>query len=450
MGDGLRKVRFEHPDRLQEEKKRPEKTFRWEHQANDGSWKPGKGGRSHAAYVNEPFRDRDLVESALGVESERSANSVGKLGVPAFSFKELTPENAVVFTGLEIRMLPDKDVPGRELALKAIETLRPYARSLAIIEPPSDWPEAGDLHDAIADYGWVESRIRTLLASAVLGVSKGKKVRAEDAEGQVDPTHRRLPNIRTTDRQLRDVSREALDALRLFDIPPSLFARAGKAVCITEEESGRHVITDVSDRILRNRVTRSADFYEVATTIQNCAPPIDVVKDISAMSPTEWGFPPLQSLIESPALREDGTLITLPGYDEPSRLYYAPAPGLILPEIPEEPCTDHIEVAIEMVHDIIGEFPFVDAASRANAIASMLTPVCRPAIKGPTPLALFDATAQGSGKTLLSEVVSLIVSGREGALFSAPREPEEWRKQLTSVLREGSPTIIIDNVNWYS
>ena len=80
----------------------------------------------------------------------------------------------------------------------------------------------------------------------VLGVSKGKKARAEDAEGQVDPTHRRLPNIRTTDRQLRDVSREALDALRLFNSPPSLFARAGKAVCITEEESGRHVITDVS------------------------------------------------------------------------------------------------------------------------------------------------------------------------------------------------------------
>lgn len=100
-----------------------------------------------------------------------------------------------------------------------------------------------------------------------------------------------------------------------------------------------------------------------------------------------------------------------------------------------------------MVLDIMADFPFVDEASRANAIAAMLTPVCRPAIKGPTPLALFDATTQGTGKTLLSEVVSLIVSGREGALFSAPREPEEWRKQLTSVLREGSSIVIIDNVN---
>jgi ligand-binding SRPBCC domain-containing protein len=101
-----------------------------------------------------------------------------------------------------------------------------------------------------------------------------------------------------------------------------------------------------------------------------------------------------------------------------------------------------------MILDIVADFPFVDEASRANAIAAMLTPVCRPAIKGPTPLALFDATTQGTGKTLLSEIVSLIVSGREGALFSAPREAEEWRKQLTSVLREGSTIVIIDNVNY--
>jgi hypothetical protein len=205
----------------------------------------------------------------------------------------------------------------------------------------------------------------------------------------------------------------------------------------------------VSDGILRNQLTRSADFCEIGRKdVRNCAPPMDVVKDILAMPPAEWAFPPLQGIIESPALREDGTLITLPGYDGASRLYYAPDPALILPEIPEQPTTDHKEVAIEILLDIIADFPFVDVASRANAIASMLTPVCRPAIKGPTPLALFDATTQGTGKTLLSEVVTLIVSGREGALFSAPREAEEWRKQLTSVLREGSSIVIVDNVNY--
>ena len=235
----------------------------------------------------------------------------------------------------------------------------------------------------------------------------------------------------------------------MFNHPPALFARglAGWRLS-TEEEPGRHVITEVSDRILRNRLTRSADFVLVKSgKIVNCAPPMDMVADILAMPPIEWLFPPLLSFIEAPALREDGSLITLPGYDRASRLYYARDASLVLPDIPEEPTADHVQAALELLWDIIGEFPFLDGASIANAIASMLTPICRPAIKGPTPLALFDATTMGTGKTLLSEIVSLIASGREGALFSAPREEEEWRKQLTSVLREGSSIVIIDNVN---
>jgi len=128
-------------------------------------------------------------------------------------------------------------------------------------------------------------------------------------------------------------------------------------------------------------------------------------------------------------------------------LFYAPDPALIMPDIPGHPTKDHIEAAVTMILDVIADFPFVDGASRANAIGALLTPVCRPAIKGSTPLALFDATMQGTGKTLLSQVVSLIATGREGTLFSAPREAEEWRKQLTSVLREGSAIVSIDNVN---
>ncbi|MDP1589290.1 MAG: hypothetical protein Q8M07_16185 [Prosthecobacter sp.] len=138
----------------------------------------------------------------------------------------------------------------------------------------------------------------------------------------------------------------------------------------------------------------------------------------------------------------------MPGYDAQSGLYYAQQDGLSMPELPEHPTADHIDVAVSMVHGIISDFPFVDVASRTNAIAAILTPVVRPATKGPTPLALFDATTQGTGKSLLSEVVSLITSGREAPMFSAPRDAEEWRKALTSVLREGSAVVVIDNVSY--
>jgi len=121
----------------------------------------------------------------------------------------------------------------------------------------------------------------------VLGMPKRARPSADnksEAQGHTADGGR-FPNIQTTDRQLRDISRDALGALRLFNNPPSLFVRAGKLVCVTEEETGRHVITEVSHRILRNRLTRSADFYEVGQkNVRNCAPPMDVVMDISAMA----------------------------------------------------------------------------------------------------------------------------------------------------------------------
>jgi hypothetical protein len=163
-----------------------------------------------------------------------------------------------------------------------------------------------------------------------------------------------LPNIEANDRQLRDVTRDSLAALRVFNAPPSLFARAGKPVCVHQEESGRYIIAEATEPVIRNRLTRSADYYVItAKGFRYCPPPMDVVKDLLALPPLEWGFPPLAGIIEAPALREDGTIIATPGYDEQSRLFYAPENGLEVPEIPEHPTADHIDVALDIVGDVM-------------------------------------------------------------------------------------------------
>jgi hypothetical protein len=163
-------------------------------------------------------------------------------------------------------------------------------------------------------------------------------------------------------------------------------------------------------------------------------------------SSSDWEFPRLETIVEAPTLRADGTILSRPGYDAASGLFLAPATNLENVDIPDNPCSDHLSVSVDLLNDALADFPFVDQASRTNALAALLTAACRHIIRGPTPLALFDATTQGTGKTLLSEVISLIVSGRPGDLFTAPREPEEWRKQLTSILRDGPTVVVIDNV----
>jgi hypothetical protein len=250
-------------------------------------------------------------------------------------------------------------------------------------------------------------------------------------------------------RQLHEMSSDVLAALQAANEPPELFARSGRMVAIVRDERNRHVITEVAEAALRGRMARSAFYYKLNKDQERveCLPPLDVARDILALSPAEWKFPPLEALIEAPFLRSDGTICDCPGYDARTCLFYAPAPGLQLPGIPEAPTSDHLDVALDLLDSAIGDFPFADDASRANAMASMLTPLVRPAIDSPTPLALYDAPQAGTGKTLLAEVVSMIATGRAAETFSAPNDPEEWRKKITTALSAGASVVVIDNVS---
>lgn len=278
----------------------------------------------------------------------------------------------------------------------------------------------------------------------------GKPPAARTAVPRDHPDPSVSPGIWVGARQLPAITADALAALHAANAPPQLFVRSGRMVAVIRDERDRHVIADVSEAALRGRLARSGFYYKLSKDGERieCAPPLDVVRDILALPPADWNFPPLEALIETPFLRLDGTVCTRPGYDKATYLFYAPAPGLRLPEIPEAPMVDDVDVMLDLIDSAIGDFPFVDAASKANAIASMLTPVVRPAINSPTPLALYDAPQAGTGKTLLAEVVAMIATGRAAETFSAPTDPEEWRKKITTALASGTGVVVIDNVNY--
>src|SRR5436190_1623788 len=82
---------------------------------------------------------------------------------------------------------------------------------------------------------------------------------------------------------------------------------------------------------------------------------------------------------EVPVLRPDGSVFARPGYDLATRLVYRPPAGLLVPDIPDDPTDAERADALEALLDVIRDFPFVDAASRANTLALLLTPLLRPA-----------------------------------------------------------------------
>ena len=257
------------------------------------------------------------------------------------------------------------------------------------------------------------------------------------------------PEVRINNRHLRDVTADTLGALAASNDPPEIFVRAGALVRVREDEHGTPQIQNMDLNHVRGRADRCADFVRITKQGDNWIktkvnPPEIVIKDLMAL-PT-WPFPALEAVVESPILRPDGSIFGAPGYDAQTKLYYRPVPGFRHPEIPTSPGKDPVRAALELVNEAIGEFPYADKSSAANTLGLLVTLLIRQAIPGPVPLALIDAPQAGTGKTLLAEIVAMIGTGRAGEMLGAPRDDEEWRKQITSKLSAGGTMVVVDNV----
>jgi hypothetical protein len=252
------------------------------------------------------------------------------------------------------------------------------------------------------------------------------------------------PQIQLKDRTLDDKTDKCIAVLKAENNPPTLFFHGDVFVRLQPAAEKGFVLKDVTEPLLSSMLSRKAIFLKGT---ERTDPSERVMKNVLVTLSESDSFPPLAGIARTPVIRGDGTILDTPGYDPASRLYFAPAIGLEVPSIPDAPTSADVSTALAAIEDAIGEFPFEDQSSKANAIAALLTPIVRPAIKGPTPLAAFDASAAGTGKTLLAEVVSIVATGSETAMVTVPKNRDEWRKLILSVLREGPPVVVLDNVS---
>jgi hypothetical protein len=205
------------------------------------------------------------------------------------------------------------------------------------------------------------------------------------------------------------------------------------------------VIERIGESEMRHELTRAADFERTgAKGASAVAPPLEVVRDILATPALP--FPPLIGVVQTPTIRPDGSVLDVPGYDVATRLLFAPQPGAPIPKVPVAPTPAQVKAARELILELFADFPFAEQSSRAGAVALALTPIVRPAIAGPVPLAIADATQAGTGKGLLTNAVAIISTGHPAAVEHAPASDEEWDKRITATLRDAPALIALDDV----
>jgi putative DNA primase/helicase len=296
-----------------------------------------------------------------------------------------------------------------------------------------------------------------------------------DAGGLEDPRDDGRPKIRCGTELYANVS-EASDAL---GGAPNVYKRDGRLVTVggvTPDEVAGSPFVKTDSGTRRALVEGTPRIYEMAlptlteklTLVARCfkfskrdrwVPTLPPDALVSALyNRREWpGVRSLVSIVEAPTLRPDGSLLQKAGYDAASGILYVP--NAQFPEIPEAPTQQQAAAAYAALVDILADFPHADderdadgtliraGAHKAVVIAHMMAIVGRTAIAGCVPLFGYDANTRGSGKSLQTDLVAMIASGRLMPRMSYPRDDTELEKVLGAYALQGAVFFSLDNVD---
>lgn len=236
-----------------------------------------------------------------------------------------------------------------------------------------------------------------------------------------------------------------------------VYQRAGKLVRISsnptcsQKKSFIHrspnsiVIKELDQTCLTLLLTSTGHFYKIDTK-SGQGSKIDCPEKLSRhlLAKPESRLPVLISIISAPTLREDGSILDTPGYDETSGMLFIPG-NYNFNKIPQYPTNEDISIAKETLLAVFKDFPFENEASRSVAVGAVLTALIRPSI-ATAPLFGFTAPKMSSGKSLLADVVSLIATGKPNSVIAQADTEAEEKKRLLAILMEGDPIICYDNV----
>ena len=249
-----------------------------------------------------------------------------------------------------------------------------------------------------------------------------------------------------------ELNQQAIAALATH---PEVYQRTGTLVRVSRESNASKalnrqpnapLITPLPQAVLRSHLTQVADFKKYSKSLDKLVPdhPWDfLVRAVHEYG--EWpGLRSLEAVAESPLLRPDGTVITEPGYDADTGVLFVP--NCEVPTLPARPTHDDAMAAAVDLLAVVDDFPFATAAHRSAWLAALLTPLCRKAISSPAPIFAVDANVRGSGKSLLTDTIALMLTVRRMARMIYSADDDEMRKRITAIAMEGDPLVLIDNI----
>lgn len=169
-------------------------------------------------------------------------------------------------------------------------------------------------------------------------------------------------------------------------------------------------------------------------------PPMQIVTAILVRA--SWpGSRELAGISSAPLVHRDGGVCDTRGYDKETGMFFAKRGEV---EMPREPSKQDAIDAANILIDAVDDFPWRASGDRAGWLAALVTVATRH-LYPTVPLFVVDASTPGSGKTLLTSVISTIALGGPPAVAPFTRDDEEIRKMTFALLLSAVPMVVIDN-----
>jgi putative DNA primase/helicase len=260
------------------------------------------------------------------------------------------------------------------------------------------------------------------------------------------------PTIRIAAGEIERIVNEAESAL--INAKRGLYQQSNKIVSVVETPvKAAHGQEVIALGILERGDHTSSEDLSVAANFERfdkrcndwvaADPPIIVVKTLKQRS-GRLNFPILSGIVSAPTMRDDGSILSAPGYDDRTGLLFEPR-GVRFPAIPDQPTHADAENALVSLCHLVRDFRFEEPYDKAVALSTILTACVRRSL--PTaPMHIFDAPEAGSGKSKLVNVASVIALGHEAPTMSQGADECETEKRLGSMLLAGRQIVAIDNV----
>lgn len=153
---------------------------------------------------------------------------------------------------------------------------------------------------------------------------------------------------------------------------------------------------------------------------------------------------PLDYVTTAPLVQQDGSIFGEPGYND--RVVFD-ANGVDWGELPSSTSHEEALACRDRLLGVVSEFPFASDVDKSVWLAGLLTPVCRRLFSGNTPMFMFTATTPGSGKTLLVQTISTILSGSVPPPVPFTSDSAEFQKTVFSQLLSGAPLTLFDDLS---